>query len=899
MADAEVFLAIGADLSADPAGWSFTDVTAVIRENRKIRIDRGRRGKRGPIQATRVQATADNTDGNLARHNPAGIYYGLLNKNTPMRVDIDGVTRATVYTVGFPPSWDPSEQDQTVTLTGVGILDRLGRDRVQRPPMHATILGSRPLGFWPLDDPAGSSSAASAVPGVASLSQNAPANWAATDGVAGSSTKLVDLTDSSLAGPLQPNTGSGWALEFLVYPTSTATDGYMMSLVTDTARFNVVPDFSGVPMGVEIVASGSTAIYAPSADPTWTDRWHHFVIKCLQGVGEIEIEIWHDGILVKADTTSLVTDPGRPQLPMVNPYHGSVTITRLASSFGCAAVFGDPDLVDAEGHYWASLAYVGELAHNRIARLCAENGIRLQSAATASLPTGPQATGNAISGMLAAADADGGVLAESTDWGLLYLSGPERVNITAPAIELNYTAGHIAPPWEPSDDQQQYVNDVTASRSGGATVRVADEEAIALIGAYDTALRPNVETDQQLTDYAGQQLRLGAIDELTWPDMRINILGAPSLLADWLTTGTGSELWVVNHPTPLAPDTIKQIIEGSTETYGSVSVDITAILSPAGPYTVAVVEDDILGRADTEGMELLTSITSSATSMTAVTTSGPVATDDAGEYPVDLRLSPDGRLSGEVVTATAVANSLNDGFDRTVAAGSWGNTDTGPAWTITSGTAAGYSVASSFGRISMGTRALNYTVLTDSGLDDTYLDLRIAIRPAVVATVSDFRVAIEARSTGANDWCRWDVEFRPSGVIAARHRRSIGGAQTNYDYHIPSWTYSASQTIWARLRLLGDDMWGRVWPTNLADEPNIWQSIQIGAAAGVPAPGDIGVRAFIETSNTNALPVLVEIDSFRQLNPQIFTVTRGVNDVTRAWTAGTTVALAAGAKPAY
>lgn len=651
MPDVETFLAIGADLSADPATWSFTDVTPKIREAQKVRIDCGRRGRLGQVQTTRVSATADNTDGNLARHNPLGSNFGLLRRNTPMRTDIDGVTRATTFVTGFPPAWDASEQDQTVTLVGVGILDRINRWRTLRPAVHQAMLGSLPLGMWPLDDPAGSTSAASAVSGVNPMTTVDAVGWAEIAGVAGTSASLADLDQATLSGALPTNVGSGWAMEFLARPTSSAVDGYMVQVSTDTATFSVVPDLLGIPTGVLIQANGSTTIYAPAVDPDWVDTWHHYVVKVSQGVGLIDVELWYDGVLVTSSSTGLVTNPGRPQGVRINPHFGASTFTRLNMAFGYVGVYGDPDTVDVASHYQATLGYAGELAHERITRLCAENGIRLTCAATVSAAMGVQPAGSLRGTLQAAADADGGVLAESTDWGLLYLSLDERTNVSSPAIELNYAAGEIAPPWEPTDDAQQFYNDVTASRSGGTTYRAADEESIAEVGVYDTAIQPNVYGDNQVAQAAGWALHLGLNDELTWPAVKPNILGVPALLADWLTTTVGSQLWVTGHPSPLAPETIKQIIEGSSETYGSVLVDVTAILSPASPYAVAVEGDDILGKADTDGSVLVAPVTSGATTMLVATTTGtsPLWTTDAGEMPLPLL------VAGEVVSVTAVA----------------------------------------------------------------------------------------------------------------------------------------------------------------------------------------------------------------------------------------------------
>lgn len=68
-------------------------------------------------------------------------------------------------------------------------------------------------------------------------------------------------------------------------------------------------------------------------------------------------------------------------------------------------------------------------------------------------------------------------------------------------------------------------------------------------------------------------------------------------------------------------------------------------------WNVAVTDDEILGRADTDGSQLDDGITDSATTFDVAVTDGPLWTTDSGEFPFDVM------VGGEVMTVTAVSGA--------------------------------------------------------------------------------------------------------------------------------------------------------------------------------------------------------------------------------------------------
>lgn len=921
MADIEVFLAVGADPAADPASWSFTDYTAKIREQQKVKIVRGKRARFGLVQTTTVEATADNTGGNLSRHNPAGANYGILKRHTPMRVDVDGVTRATAFLTGTPPRWDPSERDQTVTLNAVGVMSRLINAHKLGSALRRTLSGIssdgyRPLAYFPCEVGSDATTFPSAVAGppltpVAIPSGVTPGASSPLPGSAALPTWDVG-TYCSFPVPGYTSTGQ-WIARWVVSVPAVPPggNGYL-------ARFNAqgtVVDWSlilepGSPdqlalrgydiNGSEIV----TAIVGVdsgdlSSEDEFYGRTFMVAVAVYQSGGNVVGQLTatrDDGLQLDVDTGTVAGTAGVLTGDMVLASviddqvmgHPSVVVD---ASFDLAAYFTD---AGADNSSKALSGFTGELPHDRAARLAEEEGARLTVTGASDAAMGPQTPGTLLTNLRACELAGHGTLSESMDWGLALLLPSAQQNIASPAIQLDYAAGEIAPPWDPVDDDRQYANTITASRPSGGSYTAVDTDAVEAVGEAEApSTNPALATDNQLADHAGWSLRLAGTDELLWPAMKPNFLAAPARLADWLVADIGSQLWVVNHPAPLAPDTIKQIIEGSSETYGSVSIDVSVILSPASPYTVAVADDDILGRADTEGMQLSTSITSTGTTLTALTTSGPLATTDPGEYPVDLRLSPDGRLSGEVVTATAIASIASDSFTRTVAAGSWGAMTSGQTWTLVpnTGSTSNYSVTTNRGRIAPSVTGDDLFAVVTTGYADH--EVTGLVRNESSPASGTVRVGVTARYTDANNHYIAEMQVNTATEVTLRIIKRVSGsasvvASVGTGLLNPGGFF---QTM--RFRVIGSTLQARIWPEGTT-EPIGWNitvtdtDLTTGNLAGFFVRNDTAVttHAFL-------------FDNWLVAGPQLITVTRSVNGVVRSWDAGTHIALAAGAVPAY
>lgn len=71
-------------------GGTWTDVTPYTYLRDRIQIVRGRRDEAGSFEPSECQLTFNNRGGRFSPRNPTGPYYGLLGRNTPVRVSAGG-----------------------------------------------------------------------------------------------------------------------------------------------------------------------------------------------------------------------------------------------------------------------------------------------------------------------------------------------------------------------------------------------------------------------------------------------------------------------------------------------------------------------------------------------------------------------------------------------------------------------------------------------------------------------------------------------------------------------------------------------------------------------------------------------------------------------------------------
>lgn len=883
-----VMIALSADLTASWLTWNWYDITADIRWDDMLRIRRWRRDEDVTVPGDEMEATLGNSGGKYSRRNANSALFGLLGQITPIWVQVNPgsgfADRYHGYVYNMPKRWKRGG-DPTVSIKCAGVMRLLATGKsqsaIERTMTGRTVTVS-PIGQWLLEvGPKATALRDSVTKLDAVVTGVIPAAIPAAAGVGA----LLDLTGgASVRGRVAtPAVSTEWSINWVTELEVTGDNAIPFDWVMrsgDVHRWYVqcYNDPDGFVNLIWETSDGATAVAAQVLATNIYDGEPHLIsARGTTNGANTDVELVVDGVSSGVQSVALTTGP--IDWWQSNPDRATTTGLLAVGYVHVYDTDTPPDYLDAVQ------GYVAEEAADRMARNCLETGIGFYTAAGETKTLGPQPPGTVLAVCRDAESVDLGTLYER-EFGLAYKSSREHYNQPV-TLALDQAEGELTDVVEVDDDDQAFTNVWTVRRPKGG-VLTYPEELDPLVP--ESAIGPidfNVELDRHLRHIAGWLEREGTVDEDRWTSFTINLAKDPHLIPSWLSLPISGRITVANPYAEATADPIDALAVGIEERINSMIWTGTPTTAPASLYRVGVYgPSSVVTRYDTL---LSTTVAALAAAATTVT----VTTADGGK-PWDTSVTAvDVRMSGERITVGAIGNFVEDGFDRAESNG-WGTSDSGQLWVVVSGTAADHSVAVSRAQHNMATRNLNYIDLVDTGLSDLgVIDIRLPIRPGVVATGADFRVAIEARSSNSsNDWARWDVEFRTSGVLAARHRRQIGGAQTNHAYVTLPFTYGAASVVWSRFRLVGDDMYGKVWLTNLADEPGGWSATQDDGAAGVPAGSQAGVRSFINSSNSNALPLLVEFDNFRMINPQTFSgLTRSVNGVAKDHLAGASVRL--------
>lgn len=254
-----------------------------------------------------------------------------------------------------------------------------------------------------------------------------------------------------------------------------------------------------------------------------------------------------------------------------------------------------------------------------------------------------------------------------------------------------------------------------------------------------------------------------------------------------------------------------------------------------------------------------------------------------GGHPSDLPY--DVRVSGEIATVHNTTSYVLDKFVRPSVTGTWGAADSGQGWTLFGGTlATDYELTGTAGQITLVAndgqlrQALVLGYLAD-------VEALCAITPDQLATGSAHIVGLIARSTDVSHyWLDMLLGTDGSVTLELRLLATVQAAVT------ASVVYSAGTRLWLRMRVIGDGrVLGRVWADG-AREPSVWH-IDHAIVAGVLPEGDVGVCVARGTASTNTEPAFA-VDHFEIVNPQMMTVTRSVNGITKSHAAGADLRLA-------
>ena len=654
-------------------GWH--EITDDVNSIDGIGITRGRSREGASVDPARCSMTLKNTTGTYSPRNPNSTLYGLIGRNTPIRVSVQ--INATWYqrfigeVTAWPQKWGMKGSAQSFApIECSGVLRRLGQGA---SPVRSTLyrgisaIGSDLVAYWPCEDAAGSSTLAAQTGGRLGR-------------IVGSPT-LAAYTDMPASGAL-PNLGSG-RLIFDV-PVYTNTDEFQVRFVavfpsaglpTNTVLARVLTNNS---LGwfdlIYTTASSGSLQLQPYTNLGVATTATGVIAYGLNGNSyRIDMEGVKNGTGIDFTLVALALGAGSASVGScnvasatlgactrvdINPAQAALTdfmVGHVSVEKNITTVF---DLQDQ------SIAYLGERATARISRLCSENGITFayQSDDGTSPRLGYQGQETLVDLLDEAAGIGQGILVErrSTD-GLYYRPLSSITEQTTAVATIPYT-DNLLLPFEPVDDDEATRNKITVTRDGGASATVEQTTGPLSttapptgVGVYDEAVTLSLADDVSAKHHAGWRVHMGTVDEARYPQIGLD-LAHPTFVADAalvdaiLALSMGDRLDVTDLPAWLPPDDVQAVVQGYTETIEPFNWKIVYNCTPFRPYRAArYLDTGISDRYSNTTTTLNANITSSATSLAAAFTAGPRWTHADGDFDV--------MIGGERMTVTNVTGS--------------------------------------------------------------------------------------------------------------------------------------------------------------------------------------------------------------------------------------------------
>lgn len=579
----------------------------------------------------------------------------------------------------FPATWDISGSDVEAPIEAAGIRRRLSqgasplRSAFYRAASGPTLASSL-RAYWPAEDAAGSSSISSPMAGVPAMTF--------TTGVA-----LAEDSESFVTSDPLPVTTGGFAVGYVPAYTSTGevqvrwlakppstVSGVLMRVIFNGGTVYFA-DLTATPSGggtLELLLYGYPA--TPGATPLVVSTTGVFAVangieqamrysmEFRQVGGNIEFGYAY---LRPGATSGNATTPvsyagtlGTAAAVVLGPNSdlAGVTFGHVSVQDDVTTIFDLAKVLDA---------YAEETAGRRIERLSSEESVPFLGGGDLDVSEnlGPQLPDTFLNLVDEAAFSDPGLLLERRDaLGLFYRPRSSIYGQTA-ALTVAYAALQELGPVE---DDRLIRNDVTAERIGGSSARaVLSTGALSVlappsgVGRYEDAVSLSLFTDAQADDQAQFRLMQGTIDEARFPGIKFDLASPAFSSSTALTTAAldvdlGDLLTVTGPPAWMPPDTINQILQGTTEVLLPFSYRFGLNCSPASAWTVGVYDQGSPAmRWAADGSTLNASITSTATGAAAlalVTPAGkPLWTSDPADFPMNIR------VGGEVITLSAIA----------------------------------------------------------------------------------------------------------------------------------------------------------------------------------------------------------------------------------------------------
>ena len=604
----------------DDPSPAWTDISAYVDMTGGVSITTGRADEYAVVQTGSCRVSLDNTDGRFTPGNVSSPYYPNVKIRKKLRVTYFDPAfpavphyRFTGYVEEWPTDW-PTGGDtySTAQVTASDRFKRLGQAAKLKSIIEQEYLADSPAAYYTLGEPTGSTSAGdtskngSGVLSTVQVGSGGALTFGANTGPG------TDAMPAPAFAPVSAGNGKylSGAINQVGFFGLTLEGDILTSAAVQQTALRLV-DTNG--SWVEISTTATGKISATTLNPntyavdfvltsaaSFNDgATHHVALTQSAGDGLITVTLVVDGVSVANVVTYFWAHvPAYITLNVGGTAAGALftgTISHVAAS-------SNPLSVTRLGsHYQAgSTGFSGERSDQRIARLAGYAGVL---PAEMSLEAG-------LSTSIAHVDITGMAPLQAmqdvtaTECGVLFIDGQGLLTFQARSHRYNaaVAATITAPDTDPSlrfiSNDQLLVNDVTAGRAGGTTVRATDAASVLDYGAASVNLTLLTTSDAEVADAANWKANANSDVNPRLPNLTVDLLTSLGLYATVLLLGIGSRITLSGLPAQAPASSVDLFIEGWTEIITSGGWVIAFNTSPTAGSAVWQLDSALYSQLD-------------------------------------------------------------------------------------------------------------------------------------------------------------------------------------------------------------------------------------------------------------------------------------------------------------
>lgn len=520
--------------------WHDLVTSDQVLADQAITITRGDGAESAAFRPASLIASLDNTDDVYRPSNPESPLYGLVGRNTPLRVSVDGTPRGEFEISSWKPDQtrdfrrSPKRGKAWTDIEAGGLLARIN---AWKDPLRSTAYTyyssvADVVGYWPMEERRTATALTVTTPGASTTTLRGFSFE--SDAFPPGSAPLMQLSGAA-AGNFRTGGASdnaGWQVGITALTKVMAPAGVEYTLMSWRTADNTLHalglyDSDKVRLSVD---NGTGLVIdlqvAPGSIPV--SQFITFVVRSTVSGGTVTVSLsWlidaEEGFVDLGSGTFAGTTSSLTRWTISVPTTEDITVGHLIGTSGTATDLRSGDAVNGlRGHPNERTAY-------RFARLCELKGIPyfIRGDVNAGTQMGPQGVASLAEQFREIRDTEDGIIFDDVGGRyVIFTVRDGRFNQSVCSIDVTDLP---APPAEVTDDLGLH-NLVTVQNvtDGEAT---AEDTTSAMgtqptpdgVGVYDFTVDVNVNDRALLPQHANWWLRRGTVDLPRYPKVTVNM----------------------------------------------------------------------------------------------------------------------------------------------------------------------------------------------------------------------------------------------------------------------------------------------------------------------------------------------------------------------------------------